>query len=200
MAPWWPGSYDDGDISVVDEFVVLLGNKTNQQPQMMREFTRRRLDQDRAAGLTNFYRNPQNTAAVGGAPAVKLDGLAAPKLGFQRDTNRGDMWVFIGILFRAKRIKIELEPEIFVVSFGDELVQFVASAGARGRPGTWGPAKKKKKCEACDAGSCAAWVARARACARMLAGWSKAWLGLAWPAEFNLFFFFFLSNRFGSLN
>jgi hypothetical protein len=51
----------------------------------------------------------------------------------------------------------------------------------------------KKKREACGAGSCAAWVARARACARMLARWSKAWLVLAWPAEFNLFFFFFLS-------
>jgi hypothetical protein len=52
------------------------------------------------------------------------------------------MWVFIGILFRAKRIKIELESEILVVSFGDELVQFVACAGARRWPDTWARVKK----------------------------------------------------------
>jgi hypothetical protein len=47
-------SYGDGDLSVVDEFIVLLCNTTNQEAQLMRAIKRGRLDQDWAAGLTNF--------------------------------------------------------------------------------------------------------------------------------------------------
>jgi hypothetical protein len=104
------------------------------------------------------------------------------------------MWVFIGILFRAKRSKIELEPEILVVSFGDELVQFVACAGARGRPVRRDPhVKKKKKRNACLAALwlCAAsFLARAGVCVRCVCGWLGWLIELAWPVAGRFFILF----------
>jgi hypothetical protein len=101
------------------------------------------------------------------------------------------MWIFIGILFRAKRIKTELEPEILVVSFGDELVQFVACAGARGRPGEWAhrSEKKKKRKRGRATRRCAA-VLLARAGMYMCC--VRGWLGCPGRSVFLLFSFLLL--------
>jgi hypothetical protein len=109
-------------------------------------------------------------------------------LGFQRGKKGGDVGVFIGILFRAKRVKIEREPEILVVSSGDELVQFVVSVGARGRPVRQDPRAREKKRIEKDGGG---WLLRD--CFGLLRGRAQRWCWPAWPAWPGRSVFFFPS-------